>query len=309
MPAPQLSILIVSWNVRDLLRTCLLTLPLADPSVEVIVVDSASSDGTAAMVAAEFPAVRLIASPENLGYSRGGNVGLQAAHGRYRLVLNPDTEVVGDALPAMLAYMDAHPDVGLLGPQMVFGDGAPQSTRRRFPSLATAFFESTWLQAWAPRGLLDRFYVRDLPADQPADVDWVVGAALLVRQSAWEQVGGFDEGFFMYSEELDWCRRLKAAGWRVVHFPGARLVHHEGRSSAQVPAATHIRFNSSKVRYIRKYHGRPAAEALRVWLLAGFAGQLALEALKGWAGHKRELRAARVRAYWQVLRSGLQAQP
>jgi hypothetical protein len=128
-----------------------------------------------------------------------------------------------------------------------------------------------------------------------------------VRRAAYEQVGGLDEGFFMYSEELDWCRRMRAAGWKVVHFPAARIIHHEARSSAQVPAATHIRFNSSKVRYFRKYHGSAIAEMLRLWLLANFAVQLAIEWLKGLLGHKRELRAARVRAYRQVLKSGLRS--
>ncbi len=313
MPDPDLSVILLSWNVRDLLRACLRSLPLGDPAVEIIVVDSASADGTPDMVRAEFPpeqypALSLIASAENLGYSRGNNLGLRAARGRYLFILNPDTEVAADALAPMLTYMDAHPEVGVLGPGLVYADGAPQATRRRFPTLLTGFFESTWLQGWAPRGLLDRYYARDLPPDEPVEVDWLVGAALLVRRAAYEQVGGLDEGFFMYSEELDWCRRMKAAGWRVVHFPAARVVHHEGRSSAQVPAATHIRFNTSKVRYFRKYHGALAAEVLRLFLLAGFAGQLALEALKGLLGHKRELRVARVRAYWQVLQSGLHGQ-
>jgi len=302
---PQLSVIVLAWNVRDLLRACLRALPLDDPAVEVIVVDSASADGTPDMVRAEFPALRLIASAENLGYSRGNNLGLRAARGRYLGLLNPDTEVQPGALAALTSYLDAHPQVGVVGPQLVYADGTPQSTRRRFPALLTGFFESTWLQGLAPRGLLRRYYALDLPPDQPAEVDWLVGAALLVRREVVEQVGGLDEGFFMYSEELDWCRRIRAAGWRVAHVPAARVIHYEGRSSAQVPAATHIRFNSSKVRYYRKYHGAAAAEVLRLFLLANFAAQLALEALKGLVGHKRALRAARVRVYWQVLRSGL----
>lgn len=305
MPDPNLSILIVSWNTRDWLGACLRSLPLADPAVEVIVVDSASSDGTPDWVRAEFPSVHVLASAENLGYSRGNNLALRAARGQYLFVLNPDTVVAPGALDLMTAHLDAHPDVGVLGPGLVYADGTPQASRRRFPTLLTAFFESTWLQPWAPRGLLDRYYARDLPADEAVDVDWLVGAALLVRRAAYERVGGFDEGFFMYSEELDWCRRIKAAGWRIMHFPAARVTHYEGRSSAQVPARTHIRFNASKVRYFRKYHGALAGEALRGFLLAGFAFQLLLEAAKGLLGHKRELRAERVRVYWQVLRSGL----
>jgi GT2 family glycosyltransferase len=296
---------IVSWNVRELLRACLASLPLADADLEVIVVDSASADGTPAMVQAEFPAVRLIASVENLGYTRGNNRGLEQARGRYLFVLNPDTELLPGALEALRAYMDANPRIGLVGPQLVAPDGTPQSTRRRFPTLALAFFESTWLGGLTPAGWRRRYYARDLPPDEPAEVDWVVGAALFVRRAAWEQVGGLDEGYFMYSEELDWQRRMRAAGWLVAHLPAARVVHHEARSSAQVPAATHIRFNTSKVRYYRKYHGAAAAEVLRWYLLGHFAVQLGLEALKGLLGHKRDLRRARVAAYRDVLRSGL----
>lgn len=302
---PILSVILLSWNVRELLRACLRSLPLHDPQIEIIVVDAASADDTVKMMRAEFPDITLITSDENLGYSRGNNLGLQRAIGRYLLLLNPDTEIVGEALTAMLAYMDAHPQVGVLGPGMVYADGTPQPTRRRFPTPLTAFFESTWLQPFAPRSLLRHFYAQDLPADEAVAVDWVVGAALLVRRAAYEQVGGLDEAFFMYSEELDWCRRMQTAGWKVVHFPAARIIHHEGRSSAQVPAATHIRFNASKVRYFRKYHGAFVAEVLRLFLLAGFAMQLGLEWVKGLLGHKRELRAARVAAYWQVLKSGL----
>jgi GT2 family glycosyltransferase len=180
------------------------TLPLNDPDVEIIVVDSASADGTPAMVADEFPRVKLIASPVNLGYAKGNNLALQAAQGRYLFVLNPDTEVLPGAFAQLMAYLDTHPEVGVLGPGLRYADGSPQSTRRRFPSLRILFLESTWLQSLAPKKWLDHYYARDLPAEQPTVVDWVVGAALLVRREAYATVGGLDEGFFMYSEELDW---------------------------------------------------------------------------------------------------------
>lgn len=305
VPPPDISIVIVSWNVRERLRACLASLPLADPRVEIILVDAASSDGTPDAVRSEFPEVSLLASAENLGYSRGNNLGLTQAQGRFALILNPDTEVVGDALPRMRAYLDANPRVGVLGPRLVLADGTAQSSRRRFPSLAVAFFESTWLAPLAPRSLLARYYAEDLPTDRPVEVDWLVGAALLVRREAWEQVGLLDEGFFMYSEELDWQRRIKAAGWRVVYFPEAQVRHFEAQSSAQVAAATHIRFNTSKVRYFRKYHGTAVGECLRWYLLSQFAVQLAVEWGKGVLGHKRALRQARVAAYREVLRSGL----
>jgi GT2 family glycosyltransferase len=305
VPPPDVSIIIVSWNVRERLRACLASLPVPSPQVEVIVVDSASSDGTPDVVRADFPQAVLIASGENLGYSRGNNLGLARAQGRYAFILNPDTELVGDALLTLCAYMDANPRVGVLGPRLIWPDGQTQPSRRRFPTLATAFFESTWLQPLAPPGLLRRYYAEDLPADQRVEVDWLVGAALLVRREAWQQAGPLDESFFMYSEELDWQRRIKSAGWRVVYLPAAQVRHFEAQSSAQVPAVTHIRFNTSKVRYYRKYYGPLAGEVLRVYLLAHFAVQIAVEWLKGLLGHQRPLRWARVAAYRAVLRSGL----
>jgi GT2 family glycosyltransferase len=307
VPLPDISIIIVSWNVRDRLRTCLASIPTADSGVETIVVDAASSDGTPEMVRGEFPGVKLLTSADNLGYSRGNNLGLGQARGRYALILNPDTELVGDALQRMCAYLDANPWVGVLGPQLVLTDHTLQPSRRRFPSLATALFESTWLTPLAPPSLLVRYYAEDLPQDGPVEVDWLVGAALMVRREAWEQVGKLDEGFFMYSEDLDWQRRIKGAGWKVVYFPAAQIRHFQAQSSAQAPAATHIRFNTSKVRYFRKYHGAAAGELLRWYLLGHFAFQLGLESIKGAVGHKRELRQSRVAVYREVLRSRLRS--
>ena len=311
MGAPALSICIVSWNVRDLLRRSLASIyasPLAsDPgAVEVIVVDNASSDGSIGMVRDEFPQVVLVENEENLGFTRGNNQALALARGRHVLFLNPDTEVTGDALGVMVGYLDAHLEVGAVGPQLRYPDGSVQPSRRRFPTVATLFLESTLLQRWFPRNaVLDRFYVADRPDDMEQEVDWLVGAALMARREALEEVGGFDEQFFMYSEELDWCRRARAAGWKIVYLPEAVIVHHEGRSSGQVVAARHIHFYTSKVLYAGKYHGKTAAEALRIFLLATFVWQMAEEWVKWLLGHKRPLRASRIREYREVLRSGL----
>jgi N-acetylglucosaminyl-diphospho-decaprenol L-rhamnosyltransferase len=302
----DVSIVIVNWNVRDLLRRCLYSItqyPVS--SIEVIVVDNASTDGSVDMVRAEFPAVRLVVNSENRGFPGAINQGISLARGRYVLLLNPDTELVGNALGTMVAFADEHLDVGVVGPQLLNSDGSVQSSRRRFPILVTAFFESTWLQPYAPRRLLERYYVGDQLDDRVQDVDWLMGAALMARREAIEQVGPMDERFFMYSEELDWCRRFREAGWRVVYVPTAQILHHEGKSSEQVLPARHIHFQTSKVRYFRKYHGHVAAEALRLFLLGSYVWQLGLEGAKWLVGHRRSLRAGRVAAYWQVLRSGL----
>ena len=267
--------------------------------------DNVSTDSSAEMVRAEFPDIHLIVNAENRGFPAANNQGIATAEGRYVLILNPDTEIVGDALATMVAYADAHPDVGIVGPQLLNEDRSVQSSRRRFPTLATALFESTWLQACAPRRLLARYYVQDQPDDAALDVDWVKGAALMARREAIEQVGLMDEGYFMYSEELDWCKRFKDADWRVVYLPAAQIVHYGGKSSDQVVTSRHIYFQTSKVRYFHKHHGRFVGEILRWFLLSNYAWQLGLEGAKWLIGHKRALRAERVAAYRQVLRSGL----
>jgi GT2 family glycosyltransferase len=303
---PDLSIIIVNWNVRDLLRDCLRSIDAGRGalSLEVIVVDSASSDGSVAMVAAEFPWVTLLPQTENVGFPRGNNIALAVARGRCLLLLNPDTIVVGDALTLMLNYLEANADIGALGPQLLNPDGSVQSSRRRFPTLATGFFEGAWLDRLAP-GVLRRYYALDLPDDATADVDWLNGACIMVPRGVYEQVGGMDEAYFMYSEELDWCRRIKQTGRRVVYYPQARIIHHYGKSSEQAVTARHINFQRAKLRYYRKYHGRAAAFVLRLFLLAVYAWQLALELVKGMLGSQRELRRGRVQTYWAVLRSGL----
>lgn len=318
--AVDLSIVIVSWNVVDLLRDCLRSIfhvpdaRLGDDgmfhtggyAVEVYVVDNASVDGSPQMVREVFPQVKLIANRENLGFPRGNNAALRHCRGRHVLLLNPDTQIVGDALSLMLDYMERHPDVGLLGPQLRYGDGSLQSSRRRFPTLMTALMESTLLHQWFPHNRWARaYYLADTPDDLVQDVDWVVGACMFVRGVVLREVGPLDERFFMYSEELDWCRRIVDAGWRIVYFPQAIVIHYEGQSSSQVVSKRHIHFETSKILYFRKHHGRLGAGLLRGFLLLTYLWRLGEEALKYLVGHKRALRRARMDAYREVLRSGL----
>jgi N-acetylglucosaminyl-diphospho-decaprenol L-rhamnosyltransferase len=301
----QLSIIVVSWNVRELLRACLAALP---PEAEIIVVDNASSDGSTQMVASEYPTVRLLANVENRGFTGGNNDGLRLASRAFVLFLNPDTVVQDTALDRMLAYLGAHPEVGVVGPQLRYGDGTLQSSRRCFPTLATALFESTPLAwHWPPERnpWARRYHMADIPAGRTQEVDWLVGAALLTRREVLAQTGAFDEAYFMYSEELDWQRRVKQAGWKVVYLPEAVIVHHEGKSSEQATAARHIRFNRSKVRYFRKHHGRLQAEFLRLVLLAMFVVEWVIEAGKYLLGSQRRMRRARLDAYSQLILSGL----
>lgn len=346
--SPDLAIVIVSWNVWDLLRACLHSIeadsePTADlkvrrfgperqATVQVIVVDNASDDATPALLPTQFPWVQTILSKQNLGFTGGNNLAL-AALGlrseeqkqtldeilaasqprilaspppRFVYFLNPDTELLPNSLWTLMQALAGDERVGAVGPQLLYGDGVRQSTRRRFPSRLTGFFESTWLgQHWPNNPWTRRYHVADWPDTVRQDVDWLVGAALLVRWAALAQIGGFDDGFFMYSEELDLCKRLKTAGWRVVYDPGSIVIHYEGRSSQQVSTRRHILFNRSKVRYYRKYFGVIWAELLRHYLLLEFRLRMWIERLKAAVGHKRDLRQARVRAYREVIASGL----
>jgi N-acetylglucosaminyl-diphospho-decaprenol L-rhamnosyltransferase len=335
----DLSIIIVSWNVRDLLAACLDSIAagpvtLASPpgplsiqngegvsttpgrgvagctpaqgskvQVEVIVVDSASSDGSADMIRARFPWARLVAQTENVGFTRGNNIALDMAQGRYLMLLNPDTVVHGDALNRLVIYLDAHPEVGIAGPRVLNDDGTTQSTRRRFPTPLTAIFESTWLQGYAPRRVLDHFYVTDQPDDGTFEVDWVQGCALVARRAVYEQIGPLDPGYIMFSEELDWCRRAKDAGWRVVYVGEAQITHYGGKSTEQVQANKHIYFQQSKLRYFRKFHGRGLALALRVFLLLSYSAQIAVEGAKVLIGSQRPMRRERIETYLKVIRA------
>jgi N-acetylglucosaminyl-diphospho-decaprenol L-rhamnosyltransferase len=310
----DVSIIIVSWNVADLLHTCLETVFASslsfdeqtevDYRAEVIVVDSASSDHTLDVVR-DFPQVKLFAQDENVGFTRGNNIGFEQARGRYLFMLNPDTEVVGDAIAGMIAYMDAHAEVGILGPQTHNTDGSYQSTKRRFYNTRTLFTESTWLQSFAPKTWLDDFYAEDVAQDAIAPVDWVQGSALMARREVYEQIGGLDEGFVMYAEEMDWCTRAKNAGWQVVYWGAGIIVHHGGKSSEQIGAFKHIHFQTSKIRYCRKHHGQMMAHFLRAFLWLGYGWQYLIEASKALIGHKRAMRLERMRTYRQVLKSGL----
>jgi hypothetical protein len=308
MTSPVVSVLIVSWNVRDYLLRCLASLAAGAGalSYEVIVVDNASQDGTVAAVRAQFPTVQVIANSTNRGFTAANNQALAIARGEFLFLLNPDTEVQPGAIAELQRFLVAHPDVGIVGPRLLYPDGSLQSSRRRFPTLATLFTESTVVQEYLPGlAVFRRYTLADRSPAQPQLVDWVVGAAMLVRRQVYEQIGGLDEGFFMYAEEIDWCRRAQAAGWNVAYDPAAVVIHHEARSSEQVVAARLITFFRSRVRYTRKYYGARWAAVLRWWLLITLAWQWLREAGKWLVGHKRPLRAARMAVFRQVLRSGL----
>jgi N-acetylglucosaminyl-diphospho-decaprenol L-rhamnosyltransferase len=310
---PELTVIIVSWNVRNLLRACLDSVCHAQPSqesaVQIIVVDNASSDGSAEMVRAEFPGVQLIANARNIGFGAANNQALKEAGGEYVLFLNPDTEVRPGAIEALLAFIKARPRVACVGPKLLNPDGSVQPSRRRFPRVGTAFVESTMLQrhiGWLPA--VRAFYRGDQPDDVAQQVDWLVGACLLARKSAFDEVGGFDERFFMYSEEMDLCYRLAHAGYETWYVPEARVMHYEAASSSQDLFRRDVNFHESRYRFFRKHHGAAPALALRWFVFGTFVFQLLEEAAKFvLQPAKRELRRERVSRYGRIIKWYLSA--
>jgi len=234
---PLLSVVICSYKVRDLLRDCLNSVYQAGgidaDQLEVIVVDNASDDGSVAMVQGEFPAVRLIANDDNLGFSKANNQALRIARGRYLMLLNPDMVVLDDALARLVSFMEAHPAVGVCG-----GDGLspelvsqPQFTRA-IPTPLVALYHFLKLDRFFPKSRrFGRYNYTFADRTKLLEVEAISGACMLVRRAAMEQVGLLDERFPMYAEDLDWCLRFTQAGWKLFYVPAARFVHYHGQSS------------------------------------------------------------------------------
>lgn len=261
---PAVSIIIVNWNTRELLRRCLDSIYATIPPLpfEAIVVDNASEDGSADMVADCFPQATLIRSESNLGFAAGNNLGLRRASGRYVMLLNPDTELLPGAVREMIGFADAHPGVAVVGPKLLNPDGSLQKNGRTFTSLWREALGLTKLyHVWAR---LDRKadWGR-LDFDVPARVDEVSGACMLVRKSVVDEIGLLDERFFMYYEEVDWCRRMSEAGWEVHYLPSARVIHHWSQGAKKSGlTGSRIAFRSQYL-YFRKHHGLAQALALR----------------------------------------------
>jgi GT2 family glycosyltransferase len=279
---PRVSVVIVSYRSRAALEACLQSLTeCARPvPLEVIVVDNASQDGTWQWVAARHPRVRLIANPDNRGFTRGVNQAVAAARAETLLLLNPDCELRPEALIAWERALADRPRAAAVAPVLVDGDGRVARSCGRFPDLwtlacdhlglARAFPGSTWFGGYKYGGR---------PVERLDRVDWASGAALLIPRAAWRAIGGLDEQLFMYMEEVDWCRRAARLGWEVRVAPEVRVVHVGQQSSMQAPAESYLHNLRSRVVYFRKHFGGRAARAAQLILLASLALKWAVSRL------------------------------
>jgi N-acetylglucosaminyl-diphospho-decaprenol L-rhamnosyltransferase len=268
---PDLAVVIVSYNVEGLLRACLRSLPAAADGLAyaVFVVDNASADGTVEMVRREFPDADLTANVENAGFARANNLALARADARYYLLLNPDTGPEPGSLRKLAAFMDAHPEAGACGPMLLNSDGSLQRNGAKFPTLLRDFLAVTGLRRLAMRRYeLALGYGRE-DFDMLCEVDQVSGACLLVRGETMRQVGLLDERFFMFYEEVDWCYRIKRAGWKVYYVPEARVKHHWMGSVRQVSKQMTSRLFRSQLLYYRKTSGPLTVLGVRAVMALG----------------------------------------
>jgi GT2 family glycosyltransferase len=282
----HLAVVIVSWNVRDLLTACLRSLfddlTRSHLKAAIWVVDNASTDGTPEMVAESFPTVHLIASQDNLGFVRGNNLALRQISNlqppEYVWLLNPDTEVQSGATSALLSALEAHPRAGVAGAKLLYPDGLLQHSGFRFPGLVQLAFDLFPLPARLYDTPLNGRYPRRLYEDDaPFPVDHPLGAAMMVREEAIADVGLLDEGFWMYCEEIDWCWRMREAGWHIYCAPAARVIHHAGQSSGQVQIPSFVNLWSSRAKLYARHHGPLTHRLARMMVRAGMRRRMQRE--------------------------------
>jgi len=290
----DISVVIVAWNAKHYLELCLESLLAAPPrrSLEVLVVDNASSDGTTEMVESRFPCVRLIKAGENLGFAKGNNVAIRQCQGRYIALVNPDVQVLPGCLDALGDFLDEHPKVGNVGPRVLNPDMTLQSSCRRFPSLWNNFCSASGLESvFKGSRMFAGEHMYFFSHDRTIAVDVLVGCFNMVRRETFDAVGLLDEDLFMYGDDVDWCQRCWKAGWEVVFFPGARAIHDRGKITAPYPVRFAVAQQKSVLHYWTKHHNNMSVLGIRSIMLFHHVLRYAVAVLAGIAHPKRRAEA------------------
>jgi GT2 family glycosyltransferase len=301
-----MDVAVINHNTCAQLRACLASVPTDWPG-RVIVVDNASTDGSPAMVAREFPQVRLLANTDNPGYGAAANQALAASQAPYLLLLNSDTLLNPGTLPALSTYLAEHPQVAIVGPRLLNPDGSLQPSRYSFPTPLHVFLEESTLI----RLIWSLPYVRELlprtaAHDQSTPTDWVLGAALAIRRSAFEQVQGFDKSFFLYAEEIDLSYRLRAAGWQTHFTPRASLVHTGGASTGQRRAEMSVQYYRSLLHFYRQHYSSQRLAQVTLTMKTIVLFRWLRDSVRLWAQRERPQRlrlAENLTAWRSILRS------
>jgi len=262
---PEISVVIPSWNTRDYLEACLLSLDRApNPSIEIIVVENGSEDGSREYLQGDRPDVRLVVNERNEGFAHACNQGIALATGKYVFLLNTDTEIRGNALQKLYCFLEGHDEYGAVAPRLVHPDGRTQPTVQAFPSLWTPLFFATPLERWFPDlRELKRYFLRDWSQETSEDIDQPPAAALLVRRSVLEEVGVFDETLWLFFNDVDLSLRMREAGWKTRYLAEAEVLHHVGGSTRNFGSFV-PEWQKNRLAFYRKHHGRLAG----VWVKA-----------------------------------------
>lgn len=256
----DVSILILNYNTCRLTMDCIKSVYDSETNYfyEIILIDNNSRDQSVEIISREFPGVQLIANSENVGFARGNNQGMEAASGRYVLLLNSDTVVRKDTLETMVAFMDSRPDLGASGCKVILPDGSlDKACKRGFPTPSASFYYAFGFSKLFPdRPKFNGYQLGYLDPDLEYPVDCLVGAFMLVRRETIEQIGGLDEEFFMYGEDLDWCFRMKEAGWGIYYYPQTTIVHLKGGSARRRPFKIVYEFHRAMILFHRKHYSK-----------------------------------------------------
>jgi len=261
----DLSIIVVNWNTKEDLLHCLESIFERGTGIqrEVIVVDNASTDGSRTSVEERFPEVNFIQNQMNLGFAKANNQALKLSKGKYVLLLNPDTKIKKGSIGEMVLFMNAHPEVGVVGGQLLNSDGSKQNSIANFPSLATELFNKSLLRWLFPK----RFPGKERNYPEPVEVNSVIGACMMVRREALDQVGSLDEDYFLFLEETDWCYRMKRTGWKIYHVPDAEVYHFQGKSAERDKKRSRVEYFRSRYHFFKKNRGSGLCFILAVGLM------------------------------------------
>jgi GT2 family glycosyltransferase len=291
----DLSFILVNWNTKELILEALRSIvdTVRGYTYEIFLVDNGSKDGSPAAVTKHFPQVNLILNDKNQGFAQAVNQALRRIGGRYVVLLNSDARFQEETVQTFMAFMEENPDVGIAGGQLINEDGSLQNSIAPFPSLATELLNKRLLRTLFPRYFPGK--EREYPF--PIDVDSLVGACLIIRSEAVEDVGNLDEGYFFFMEETDWCMRMREKGWRVSFVPHARVLHLQGASAAMAKAEAKIEFYRSRYRLFSKWQGRERMILLKLGLMLRLVGDVAANSLLFWKQRYRK----RWRIYCRLL--------
>lgn len=308
MSVPIVSIGIISFNAREFLDRCISSVlnQVENVSLEVIVVDNASTDGSADLVREKYPEVILIEEKENRGYGAAANRAFSSGSGRFNLLLNSDIELKEGCLAALIRFMNSHPEAGIVGCRLLETDGSIQRTCRSFPSFSGYLYEATFLYRLFPGNrIVGRYHLTYMDYGREAQVEVPLGALFFVRREVWEKNNGMDERFFMYSEETDFCFRASRSGWEIWYTPEGTAVHHGAKSTGHTPARMFVENHRSKLLFMRLHRGVAATLAIRLILLFGTAVRAViwsgLWAFSGFLSQsKRDFARNRLECFWQA---------